>query len=88
MLAGRSPATEGDNWAVTPEANWGRLYRDGVGELRPPNADTGSFYSEFAAAVRGEADVPVNPWDAVAVLTVLDAARVSSQQGQVVNVDS
>jgi len=87
LLAGRSPATEGDAWAVTPEAKWGRLYRDGQGEGEPVPTERGcweSFYAAFAAAVRGEAGVPVDPWDAVAGLTVLDAARASSRRGQVI----
>jgi hypothetical protein len=42
------------------------------------------FYPAFAAAVRGEQPVPVNPWDAVATATVQDAARASARTAQVV----
>jgi predicted dehydrogenase len=89
LLAGRSPATEGDMWALTPEDKWGRIYRDGAEEPVPTERGRWeSFYAAFAAAVRGEANVPVNPWDAVAALTVLDAARASGEQGQAVAVDT
>jgi predicted dehydrogenase len=43
-----------------------------------------TFYPAFAAAVRGTGAVPVDPWDAVASLTVLDAARRSATEGVVV----
>ena len=40
--------------------------------------------SAFAAAVRGEAGVPVDPWDVVAGIDVLDAARTSAATGRTV----
>ena len=43
-----------------------------------------TFYPAFARAVRGEGPVPVDPQDAVASLTVLDAARRSATDGVVV----
>jgi len=43
------------------------------------------FYPAFAAAVRGTQPVPVDPWDAVATATVLDAARTSAHTAQVVS---
>jgi predicted dehydrogenase len=73
---------------VTPEATWGRIYRDGRGRGEPVPTERGcweGFYTAFAAAVRGEADVPVDPRDAVAGLTVLDAARASSRRGEVID---
>jgi predicted dehydrogenase len=42
-----------------------------------------AFYTGFARAVRGEAPVPVDPWDAVATLEVIDSARRSAGTGQV-----
>jgi predicted dehydrogenase len=44
------------------------------------------FYAEFAAAVRGDGPVPVDPWDAVATATVIDAARRSAATGTTVDV--
>jgi predicted dehydrogenase len=86
LLAGRTPASEGDAWGSVPEAGWGRIWRAGAGE--PVPAERGSwetFYAGFAAAVRGETSVPVDPWDAVAALEVLDAARASAATGRVVD---
>lgn len=41
----------------------------------------GSYYQQFAAAVRGQGQLPVDPADAVAVARVLEAALVSSGLG-------
>lgn len=46
--------------------------------------DWAAFYREFAAAVRGQGPVPVDPRDAVQVLRVLEAAVRSSDTGEVV----
>jgi predicted dehydrogenase len=43
-----------------------------------------TFYPAFAAAIRGTGAVPVAPEDAVASLTVLDAARRSATEGTVI----
>jgi predicted dehydrogenase len=58
-------------------------------ERRPvPRApgEHADFYRAVATAVRGEGAWPVDPWDAVHVLAVLDAARVSAAQGRAVEV--
>jgi predicted dehydrogenase len=85
LVAGRTPVTEGTRWGEEPEQRWGRLVRGDESEVVPtvPGAwDT--FYPAFAAAVRGEGPVPVEPRDAVATATVLDAARRSATDGGVV----
>ena len=43
------------------------------------------FYRQFAVALdsRDPADLPVDPWDAVRTLAVIDAARQSGRSGQV-----
>ena len=46
--------------------------------------DWSAYYRLFAAAVRGEGPVPVDPADAVVVAQVLEAAVMSSDTGQVV----
>ena len=83
LVAGRTPAGEGDRWGVEPEHRWGRLYRGGTGVA--VSAERGrwdTFYPAFAAAVRGGAPLPVDPWDAVRALEVLDAARSSALSGR------
>ncbi len=57
---------------------------DGRRPLPSRPGDWGSYYRAFAAAVRGEGPVPVEPADAVAVARVLEGALESSRTGQVV----
>src|SRR4051794_10039082 len=85
LLAGRTPATDGDAWGAEPPERWGRLARGDERETVP--TDRGrwdTFYPAFAAAVRGHGPVPVDPRDAVATATVQDAARRSATDGVVV----
>jgi predicted dehydrogenase len=85
LIAGQTPATLGTGWGAEPPERWGRVQRGGVSETVPtlPGAwDT--FYPAFAGAVRGTGAVPVDPRDAVASMTVLDAARRSATEGIVV----
>ena len=64
------------------------MFRGDDGEVVPtlPGA-WNTFYPAFAAAVRGLGPVPVDPRDAVATATVLDAARRSATEGVVVSLD-
>src|SRR3954453_18598378 len=83
LLAGRTPATE--RWGAEPEERWGRLSRGGDGEVVPTvDGAWDTFYPAFAAAVRGEGEVPAPARAAVATATVLDAARRSATEGAVV----
>jgi predicted dehydrogenase len=85
VLAGRTPADDGAAWGTVPESRWGRVHRGGVATPVPSQVGSWSaFYAGWARAVRGEGAVPVDPWDAVAGLEVLDAARLSIATGQAV----
>jgi predicted dehydrogenase len=85
LRSGGSPASAGDQWGVEPPERWGRLLRGDAGEPVPSERGAWNlFYPAFAAAVRGERPVPVNPWDAVATAAVLDAARESARTAAVV----
>jgi predicted dehydrogenase len=86
LLAGTTPATLGTAWGAEPADRWGRVFRGDDGEVVPtlPGA-WNTFYPAFAAAVRGLGPVPVDPRDAVATATVLDAARRSATDGGVVS---
>lgn len=87
LKAGRSPATLGDRWGTEPEHTWGRLYRGATGApVRSERGRWDQFYPAFAAAVRGENPVPVDPWDAVRNMDVLDAARMSATTGETVDI--
>ncbi len=85
LSAGRTPATEGDAWGAEPPERWGRLQRGETSEPVPSERGRwDTFYPAFAAAVRGEGPVPVDPHDAIASLEVIDAIRESAAQGRAV----
>jgi predicted dehydrogenase len=82
LLAGRSPATDGADWGAEPESRWGRLSRGDEVEVVPTrNGRWDTFYPAFAAAVRGDGDVPVPARDAVETARVLEAARICAVGG-------
>ncbi|GID95078.1 oxidoreductase [Amorphoplanes digitatis] len=85
LKAGRSPGDLGERWGVEPEHAWGRLYRGATGApVRSERGRWDSYYPAFAAAVRGEAPLPVDPWDSVRNMDVLDTARISAATGETV----
>jgi predicted dehydrogenase len=85
LLAGRTPATDGDAWGVEAESAWGAMHRGAeVVAVPSERGRWDTYYPAFAAAVRGEGPVPVDPRDAVRVLEILDAALVSSRERRVV----
>jgi predicted dehydrogenase len=85
LRSGGFPAISGDQWGTEPPERWGHLLRGDVSEPVPSARGSWDlFYPAFAAAVRGERPVPVDPWDAVASAAVLDAARASARIAQVV----
>jgi predicted dehydrogenase len=85
VLAGRSPASEGDQWGVEQEHRWGTLDQ-GERSTRVPSQRGcwQEFYRQVQLALAGEGANPVDPLDAVASTRVLDAARLSAAQGRVV----
>jgi scyllo-inositol 2-dehydrogenase (NADP+) len=72
-------------WGVEPPARWGRLVR---GEDSEPVPSEPGAWPEFYAAVerwlRSRGAPPVDPWDAVRVLEVVEAARRSAAERSVV----
>ena len=83
LRAGRTPASSGDSWGVEPESAWGHLARGA--ELTVVASERGrwdSFYPAFARAVRGEGPLPVDPYEALDVLVVLDAIVVSARENR------
>jgi predicted dehydrogenase len=86
LLSGATPATLGEGWGVEPEDRWGWLGAGGRRETVPTlRGAWDTFYPAFARAVRGEGQLPVDPWDAVATATVLDAAQLSATSGRSVD---
>jgi predicted dehydrogenase len=88
IFAGRRPADDLEGWGYDAEENWGRLATAG-GERRVPS-EQGRYhdlYSQFAAAARGEDVQPVPAGEGIRTLAILDAARLSAEQGHSINVD-
>jgi predicted dehydrogenase len=85
-LAGLSPKSEGDSWGVEEHRRWG-WFEQGAQRERIPS-ERGcwdAFYRQLQDAVEGRGATPVDPRDAVASAVVLDAARLSAEQGRVVD---
>jgi scyllo-inositol 2-dehydrogenase (NADP+) len=87
LRAGRRP-DDAHAWGLEPESAWGRLVHGDTSEPVPSEpGDWPAFYGQMEACLRGQGPVPVEPADAVAVLAVLDAARVAASSGSVVRLD-
>ena len=85
IKAGLRPKDDPSGWGYEPEAHWGRLLT-AAGERVVPSArgNHADYYTAFAKAVAEGTEVPVPVADAVAVLAVLDAARVSALEHRTV----
>ena len=79
LVQGITPGTPGREWGVEQQTGWGRLRRGPSCEPVPSSrGQWDRFYPQFAMAVRHRGAVPVDPQDAVATASVLDAARRSA----------
>ncbi len=84
LRAGRRPDTEAE-WGEEPRPAWGRLVTGEAEELvRSEPGDWPAFYRQLVRALREGAAPPVDPWDAVETLRILDLARQSSAMRSVV----
>jgi predicted dehydrogenase len=82
LRAGRRP---GPGWGAVAERDWGLLGT--LDDAKPyPSlpGDYPAFYAGVAAALREGAPAPVDPYDAVVTLTVLEAARRSAAEQRVI----
>jgi scyllo-inositol 2-dehydrogenase (NADP+) len=83
LREGRTPADA--DWGAVDPADYGLL---GAGNAAAPYPTVPGayhrYYAGVAAAVRGRAPVPVEARDAVAALTVLEAARTSATEQRTV----
>lgn len=74
------------SWGAEPESTWGRLGTDAESVAVPTEAGAyPAFYAGMLTALRDGSPPPVDPLDAVAVLDVLDAARRSANEAEVVS---
>jgi predicted dehydrogenase len=88
-IAGLRPADLGATWGYEDESRWGTLHT-AAGSVPVPSEQGAyqAYYTQFAAALRGEAEFPVPAAEAVRTLEVLDAARTSATERRVVAVTS
>ena len=81
LAAGGVPGSPG--WGEEPPELWGRLGVEGATrEVRSEAGCYQRFYAGVAAALRGDAPLPVDPQDAIAALEIIEAARRSAETGQ------
>ena len=86
LKAGGSPASLGAAWGVEPESAWGTLVDEAGSRIVPSERGRwDTYYPTVATAIAGTTPPPVDPWDAVATATVIDAARESSATNFVVS---
>jgi predicted dehydrogenase len=72
-------------WGEEPADRWGFLGEEGTAQpVATVPGDYPRFYAELAAALRGDAPLPVDPGDAVTALDIIEAARASAEHGRVV----
>ena len=85
LVSGARPGDEGD-WGVEPRENWGHLISEpGTEPIASERGDWPRFYSLLEGALREGSTPPVDPWDAVTGLEILDAARRSADTGSVIS---
>jgi predicted dehydrogenase len=85
LASGARPGDEGD-WGTEPEEKWGRLIDEQGSEPIPSErGEWPRFYSQLERALREGSSLPIDPWDAVSGLAILDAVRRSAATGAVVS---
>ncbi len=88
-LAGLSPRSEGERWGAEEHRRWGWFEQGEERERIPSERGCwNQFYLQLQAALQSGGPLPVDPRDALATTRVLDAARLSSQRQQVVQLNA
>jgi scyllo-inositol 2-dehydrogenase (NADP+) len=77
LRAGHGP--EDPRYGVEPQERWGRLHRgDEVEPVRSERGRWDLFYAGVVSALNTGTVMPVDPWDAVRTLEVLDRVRATA----------
>jgi scyllo-inositol 2-dehydrogenase (NADP+) len=83
LRGGRRPDAE-PGWGTEPSSSWGRLIRGERSEVvESVPGDWSRFYALLVQALREGGPPPVDPWEAVQALRILDLARQSAATGTV-----
>jgi predicted dehydrogenase len=86
LRSGLRPGRDGP-WGMEPPGRWGRLVRGD--EAEPVPSEPGAwpeFYRGVERWLREGGSPPVDPWDAVRVLEVIEAARRSAASGGIAEI--
>ena len=84
-LAGLSPKSEGERWGVEEHRRWGWFEQGEVRERVPSERGCwNQFYLQLQTALQSGGPLPVDARDALATTRVLDAARLSAERHQAV----
>ncbi|MBB3315908.1 putative dehydrogenase [Rhizobium sp. BK181] len=87
IFAGKRPADDPSGWGYESEDRLGILRtRTGDSVVPSEQGQYHSYYEGFLRAVNGDGPPPVSVEEATATLMVLDAARLSAQEGRTVDV--
>jgi predicted dehydrogenase len=87
IFAGKRPADDLEAWGYDDEAHWGTLRTaEGAAKVPSEQGRYHAYYEGFAEALQTGGQPPVTAEEAIAVLAVLDAARISAAEGRVVAV--
>lgn len=87
LRSGRRPDTD-PAWGQEPRSSWGSLVRGESSELvESAPGDWPRFYALLVQALRHGERPPVDPWQAVESLRILDLARHSAATGEVLEFD-
>lgn len=89
LYSGRRPVDDRNGWGAESVENWGTLHRGGTATRVPAErGDWTRYYERFGEAVRAGTGGPVPAADAVEVLRIIDAARISALTRTVEILDS
>jgi scyllo-inositol 2-dehydrogenase (NADP+) len=84
LRSGARPG-DGEEWGAEPPERWGQLITEEATEtIASERGNWPRFYTGLERALRQGSSPPVDPWDAVTGLEVLDAARRSAATATVV----
>ncbi|MER5172896.1 Gfo/Idh/MocA family oxidoreductase [Thioclava sp. GXIMD2076] len=87
IFSGERPVDDLAGWGYEAEEDWGVLRLRGQGDEVIPSEQGAyhAYYEAFAKSAAAGGPAPVTPDEAVAVLAVLDAARLSAEEGRSVS---
>lgn len=88
IFAGKRPADDLAGWGYEQREHWGTLHiAEGEEAVPSEQGAYHAYYEAFVDAVRNGTEPPVTPDEAIAVLTVLDAAFISARENRVVTLE-